>query len=100
MNKNENGHFRGLHIVVINSIDGNVEMAKVFDTYKSSEGFNKLITHDIPDGYIIVAACSDECTSNLSYDFKSWFENIGSKEIWNIGYRHSYSFIGIMGGAR
>ena len=70
MNKNESGHFRGLHIVVINSLDGKVEMTKVFDTYKSSEGFNKYLTHDIPDGYIIIAACSDECISNLSYDFK------------------------------
>ena len=67
---NETGHSRGLHIVVINSYDGKVEMTKVFDTYKTSEGFHEFIDHAIPEGHIIVAACQDECMSNLSYDFK------------------------------
>lgn len=36
---NESNHFRGLHIVVINSWNCKVEFTNVFDTYKSSEGF-------------------------------------------------------------
>ena len=31
---------RGLHVVDINPLNGQVEMARVFDTYKSSEKFN------------------------------------------------------------
>ena len=36
LEKNENDHYRGLHIVIINSTNGKIEHAKVFDTYKSS----------------------------------------------------------------
>ena len=38
--KNENNHLRGLHIVIINSVTGKVEMTRVFDTYKTSDGFD------------------------------------------------------------
>ncbi len=38
--KNENNHLRGLHIVIINSMNGKVEMTRVFDTYKTSDGFH------------------------------------------------------------
>lgn len=38
MDKNENDHFRGLHIVIIDpNEDGPMIVKKVFDTYKSSE---------------------------------------------------------------
>lgn len=37
--KNESGHFRGLHVVIINVSDGKVEFAKAFDTYKTSKEF-------------------------------------------------------------
>ncbi len=36
MMPNENGHYRGLHIAIINPYTGKVEVARVFDTYKSS----------------------------------------------------------------
>lgn len=55
--KNENGHHRGLHVVIIHPQTGKVEMAKVFDTYKSSSAFDGFITKGIPYGYIVVAAC-------------------------------------------
>ena len=37
--KNENSHYRGMHVVIINPTDGEVEFAKVFDTYENSETF-------------------------------------------------------------
>ena len=40
MAKNENGHFRGLHVCIIDHLTGEVLLAKVFDTYKSTEEFN------------------------------------------------------------
>ena len=40
---NENGHDRGLHIVVINPYNGNVEKAKVFDTHVSSLAFDEFV---------------------------------------------------------
>ena len=36
MGKNENGSTRGLHIVIINPLDGSVELCNIFDTYKTS----------------------------------------------------------------
>ena len=41
---NENGNDRGLHIVVINPFNGQIEFARVFDTSISSEEFDELIT--------------------------------------------------------
>ena len=64
--KNENGHYRGLHIVVINPTNGKVEAAKVFDTYVSSDALDGFIDIGFPEGYIIAAACMDECQVNLS----------------------------------
>lgn len=42
--KNENGHYRGLHLVVINPHNGKVELAEAFDTHKSRVDFNIFIT--------------------------------------------------------
>ena len=43
MEKNENHHFRGLHIVVIVRPTGDIIYATVFDTYKSSVAFDRLV---------------------------------------------------------
>ena len=40
---NESGHYRGLHIVIINPFTGIVESAQVFDTYKTSKRLNEFI---------------------------------------------------------
>lgn len=66
MTKNCNNHQRGLHIVVINSETGKIEVSQVFDTYQSSAAFNDFIATDIPMGHIVVAACKDDCVTNLS----------------------------------
>ena len=55
-----------MHIVVINPSDGKVERSKVFDTYESSNEFDDFITDDIPLGCIVIAACKDECVTQLS----------------------------------
>ena len=67
---NENNHDRGLHIVIINPFNGQIESAKVFDTYESSAALNKFILEDVPQSYIVVAACKDECSTNLSGEAK------------------------------
>lgn len=41
--KNENGHHRGLHLVVMNSSNGQVEFCKVFDTFKSSSALEEFL---------------------------------------------------------
>lgn len=80
--KEGEGDSRGLHIAVINPKDFKVAMAKVFDTYKSSDELDNFIkSNDIPKGYIVAAACKDDCTTNLSKRGISWFETLGSKEL-------------------
>ena len=50
-----------------------IEIAKVFDTYKSSDELDKFIDSGIPKGSIVVASCMDDCVSNLSSKAKNWF---------------------------
>ena len=76
--KNENDHFRGLHVALINPHDGEVSWAQVFDTYKESTKLDAFIKTYIPEGYIIVAACKDDCVTELSEEAKKWFEDMGS----------------------
>ena len=72
----------------MNPISGFVEWTGVFDTYKSSEAFEWFIENsDIADGYIIIAACKDDCSNNLSLLSRQWFKTMGSTEIENIGFR-------------
>ena len=79
---NESGHYRGIHLVVFNTFHGYVDSAKVFDTYKSSDLFEDfIINHPIPDGFLVFAACMDECTFNMSEKVKEWFEDMGSQLI-------------------
>ena len=76
--KNELGHYRGIHLVVLNPFTGKVELARVFDTFHSSEVFERFIRHIVPENYVLVAACKDECVTNLSQAAKQWFANLGS----------------------
>ena len=72
-------------------------MAKAFDTYKDSGMFDQFIKESIPTGHIIVAACKDDCMAKLSLEGRKWFQNLGSKQIWNVQYRCGFVFIGAAG---
>ena len=85
-------------MVIIDSLNASIVFAQVFDTYKTSTGFDEFIAQPIPKGHIIVAACKDDCASNLSNQAKFWFANMGSVEIWNLKYRQGFTFIGKAGG--
>ena len=91
---NENEHDRGLHLVIVNPSSFEVEHARIFDTYESSEQFYEFITHNVPEGYIVIVACKDDCVKNLTLESKMWFDAMGSVEIWNLGYRQGYVFVG------
>ena len=97
MPKNENGNFRGLHIVILDPKNGKIENSQVFDTFKSSDALEEFIKFNVPDGKIVIAACQDECTSELSEKAKKWFLDMGSNEILDLKYREGFAFIGISG---
>ena len=84
-------------MIVINTATGKVQSAKVFDTYKSTVLFDKFIKRTIPEGYIVIGACKDDCVTALSEEGKKWFENMGSKLIRNLNYRCGFAFIGTSG---
>ena len=69
---NKNGHFRGLHTVILDPKTGKIEISQVFDTYEKTgskhfdnfiQNFNKISKNG---GKIVIIACKDECTKNLS----------------------------------
>ena len=92
--KNENNHYRGLHIVLVNSANGKVEVAQAFDTSASAQGFDNFIANELDEGYYVVAACKDDCVTNLSQAGKKWFASMGSTEIWNLEPKQGFAFIG------
>ena len=83
-------------MVIINPHTGKVNHAQVYDTYEEKEEFDKFRRKIIPEGYIIVAACKDDCSSQLSEHAVEWFERLGSQEILDLGYREGFAFIGRM----
>lgn len=95
MHPNENGHFRGLHIAIINPLSGDIKSAEVFDTYKSSERLDYFLTLGVPECYIVAAACKDDCSKGLSQYAKNWFRSMGAEEIQRVEYRQSFAFIGV-----
>ena len=92
---NENDHYRGLHIACINPEDGHVEWALAFDTYKGMDHMDAFLGETIDkksglyikNGWVIAAACKDECTKSLHTRAKIWFTCMGSAEIQSLTYR-------------
>ena len=87
IDKNKNRSLRGLHIVFINPSTGKILLAKIFDTYIFSFEFDKFVSQKIPDGTIVAVACKDDCARNLSRKGRQWFADMGSQEIFKLGYR-------------
>ena len=46
---------------------------------------------------MVIAACKDDCYTNLTFKSKDFFRNMGSKEVYNLRYRDAFSFIGTFG---
>ena len=88
---------RGLHIVVFDTQRGFILHSKAFDLYKSTVSFDDFIRRPLADGNLVIAACKDDISTCLSDEAKTWFAEMGSKDIFKVGYRHSFAFIGTVG---
>lgn len=84
-------------MVIFNPSTGLVEFARVFDTYQTSEEFEKFIGRGVQAGKIVVAAAMDDCMTNLSEKAMVWFESMGSRVVRDVGYRCGFVFIGVSG---
>ena len=78
--ENENGHHRGLNIVVVDEITGKVKRAQAYDTYESFDKFEEFIEEAkyFPDGTIVAAACKDDCITKMNLPGKQFFWGLGS----------------------
>ena len=56
--------------MLINPQNGKVVFSKVFDTYTSSDSLEIFIREEIENGLIVITACKDECTKNMSNEVK------------------------------
>ena len=83
--------------MVIDPTTGKVDHAKAYDTYKTSEAFEKFLAQGVDKGKIVVAACKDDCITAISSKVKDFFKAMGSEEIGRCGYRCGFAFIGIAG---
>ena len=81
----------------MNPHDGSVLLAKAFDTHATSITLEAFIDKGFPRGYIIAAACKDDCARQLSDKGRDWFESLGSKLISELAYRQGFAFIGKIG---
>ena len=96
--KNENQNYRGLHLAVVDPKTSKAIIKECFDTYSSSTKLEEFIASDlVPDGFIVAAACRDDCVKSLSETTKKWFESMGSDIISDLKYREGFSFIGVKG---
>ena len=97
MPRNINKHYRGLHILTLDPVNGAIKEKRVFDTYDDGDLFDEFLATKLDYGDIVAVACKDECISELTDKAKKWFENLGSNEIWYLAYRESFAFIGVHG---
>jgi hypothetical protein len=51
----------------------------------------------VPAGSIIMIAVKDDASKNLSNGVRKIIASMGSKEIYNLGFRDAFAFIGIKG---
>ena len=94
---NENGNFRGLHIVILNPLNYRVEFAQAFDTHRSPEAFDQFTKKAIPKGFIVCAVGQDDCAAELSLDARRWFAAMGSRQMYGVHKGDLFAFIGRMG---
>ena len=92
--ENENGHFRGLHVAIIHPNSAEILEKRAFDTYKTSEALDATIEKYEKQDIIVVAACQDDCFTQMSKTARLWLASMGSKHIWKLQYRQSFAFIG------
>jgi hypothetical protein len=90
---------RGLNVVALHQRDHSVLLAKSYDTFASENASEDLISDlkGVRRGSLIVVAVRDEASNKLSSEVKELFGKWGSKEIFSLGLREAWTFIGVKG---
>lgn len=92
---------RGLNVVLINNVDGQIIEYAIYDTHLSAEeaeDFARMVDAIVP-GTIVVLAIRDDGIEKLTEAARLACESIGSKCIRQAQYRDSWCIIGRKGAA-
>ena len=96
------GRRRGINIAILDEVSGSVLATESFDTHVSQAHSNQLAAaiEQIRPGRIVVAAVSNEGTSNLTAHAKRALMSLGSDKINQLTFQESWALIGIKGTPR
>ena len=96
------GRRRGINIAILDEVTGSVLTTASFDTYISRELSNQLAqtVEQIQPGKIVMAAVSDEGTTNLTTRAKRALMSLGSDKITKLTYQGSWVLIGVKGASQ
>ena len=50
-----------------------LEHSEIFDTHVGSEKMEVFIDSNIPQGWIVAAACKNDCVKGMSQKVRQWF---------------------------
>ncbi len=90
---------RGYNITVLDSISGEMEGNKVFDTCGSAEASHKLANFikQIPSGRVVIAAVADEASGSLTEEAVEALRSIGASQSVKGLFRYAHAVIGVKG---
>ncbi|XP_061592032.1 cell migration-inducing and hyaluronan-binding protein-like [Cololabis saira] len=86
---------RGIIVHVINPHTAQVLHAHRFDTYKSPNESRSLAKYvgEVEVGLILAMVVNDEASNNLEDSAKRMLSRLGSQHIYDLGFRHTWTFI-------
>ena len=96
------GRRRGINIAILDEVNGSVLHTETFDTPASQSYSNKLAEkiEEVRPGRIVVAAVSNDGSTNLNARAKRSLMSLGSDKINQLAHRGSWALIGIKGAPR
>jgi hypothetical protein len=90
---------RGIHIVVVDSISGQILSQGAFDTYLSPVASDQAahLLDDAPVGAIVALVTYDEGTTSLTDHFRQSLASVGATETLQDRFGQAYALIGVKG---
>lgn len=90
---------RGLNVVAADAFTHKVLLAQAYDTYANAKESERFL-NDVkafPEGTIFMVGVRDEASTKMTEKVKKFFRKMGSSHVDQLGFRHSWAFIGVKG---
>ncbi|KYQ88538.1 hypothetical protein DLAC_11262 [Tieghemostelium lacteum] len=93
---------RGLNVLVMDQLSGNIVNFQVYDTWESESNSNRFaeLIESLPQGRLVAIAVLDDAYQNLNNRARDAIKSLGSTMIDQLKSRDSYSIIGVKGGLK